>query len=136
MDKVRQMFASHPNPASDAQDQAFALVSAAAECMLVCTTCADACLEESDPSSLSLCIRSNLDCADMCATTARLAARPAQQDAKTLRAQIEACAVACRACAEACDNHAEKMEHCRICAETCRACAEACDAMIPAIVPA
>jgi hypothetical protein len=93
-------------------------------------------MEESDAASLSACIRTNLDCADICAATARLLARPGKQDADTLRAQLEACMTTCRACAEECDRHAEKMEHCRICAESCRACAEACDAMMAAIVPA
>jgi hypothetical protein len=136
MDRIRQMFETHPDPASDAGDEAFAMVTAAAECMLVCVTCADACLEEPDPASLRVCIRTNLDCADICAATARLVARPGEQDVGTLQAQLEACITACRACAEECEGHAEMMEHCRICAEACRACAEACDAMIGAIVPA
>jgi hypothetical protein len=130
------MFATHPNPASEAGDEAFAMVVATAECMLVCITCADACLEEPDPASLTDCIRMNLDCAEICATTGRLLARPGTQDVDTLEAQLEACMAACRACAEECESHAEMMEHCRICAEACRACAEACDTMIGAIVPA
>ena len=52
MERVRSMFAHHQNPASDAGDEAFALVQAAAECAAVCTTCADACLEEDDPASM------------------------------------------------------------------------------------
>jgi uncharacterized membrane protein len=134
MERVRQMFAQHPNPASDAGDEAFALVQATAECAAVCTTCADACLAEDDPAAMRSCIRANLDCADLCAVTGRLIARPGKQDPQTLRAQLEACAVACRHCAEECQRHAEKMEHCRICAETCRACAEACERMQQALV--
>jgi uncharacterized membrane protein len=129
MDRVRRMFETHPAPASDAGEEAYALVTAAAECVHVCTTCADACLEESEPASLRECIRGNLDCADICATTARLIARPGAQDQGTLRAQLEACATACRSCAEECDRHADRHEHCRVCAEACRACAEACDRM-------
>jgi hypothetical protein len=134
MNRVHQMFASHPNPASDAGEEAFALVVGAAECAAVCTTCADACLEEDDPAALRSCIRSCLDCAELCAVTGRLIARPGKQDPRTLRAQLEACASACRACAEECDRHAEAMEHCRFCAEACRACANACDRMKQAIV--
>lgn len=134
MERVRQMFASHPNPASEAGDEAFALVQAAAECAAACTTCADACLEEDDPAAMRSCIRSNLDCADLCAVTGRLIARPGAQDAETLRAQLKACAIACRACAEECDRHAEAAEHCGICAESCRACASACDRMQQALV--
>lgn len=134
MDRVRQIFATHPNPASDAGDEAFALVRAAAECAAVCTTCADACLEEDDPAALRSCIRSSLDCAELCAVTGRLIARPGAQDAETLRAQLEACAIACRACAAECDAHAEAMEHCRVCAEACRDCANACGRMQKALV--
>ncbi|HUO83545.1 MAG TPA: four-helix bundle copper-binding protein [Thermoanaerobaculia bacterium] len=132
MDRLRAMFSSHPNPASDAGDVAFALVIAAAECGYVCTTCADACLEERDPAALRKCIRLSLDCAEICALTARLISRPGEQDRAVLRAQLEACAKACRACADECDRHDH--EHCRICAETCRACADACHAMIEKLV--
>lgn len=132
MDRVSRMFSTHPNPASDAGEEAFALVSAAAECMLTCTTCADACLEEDDPSSMRECIRLNLDCADVSQTTARMIARPGKQDQSVLRAQLDACAAACRACAEECAKHDH--EHCRVCAESCRACAEACDRMKKALV--
>jgi hypothetical protein len=126
MDRVRQMFQSHPDPASDAGDQAFALVQAAAECAFVCTTCADACLGEEDPAALRACIRLNLDCADVCAVTARLISRPGPQSQKVLRAQLEACIAACLACAEECTEHAAHMEHCRVCAEACQRCADAC----------
>ena len=134
MDRVRRIFATHPAPASDAGDEAFALVAAASECAAVCTACADACLEEDDPAALRACIRTDLDCADLCAVTARLISRPGTQDGDTLRGQLDACAAACRACAAECDRHAGSMEHCRVCAEACRACAEVCDRMKARIV--
>lgn len=134
MDRVRQMFQTHPAPASDAGEEAFALVRAAAECTYTCTTCADACLEEDDPSDLRACIRLNLDCAGICSETARLIARPGAQDRTVLQAQLEACIVACRACAEECERHADHHEHCRICAESCRECADACERMTGALV--
>lgn len=134
MDRVRRLFQHHPNPASDAGEEAFALVTAAAECSYTCTACADACLEEDDPAQMRECIRRNLDCAEITSATAHLIARPGAQDAATLRAQLEACAKSCRACAEECEKHAGKMEHCRICAESCRACAEACERMKSALV--
>jgi hypothetical protein len=134
MDRIRKMFQTHPSPASDAGDEAFALVTAAAECTFTCTTCADACLEESDPASLRRCIRNNLDCADICQTTSRMISRPGEQESQVLRAQLDACATACRACADECEKHAEMHEHCRVCAEACRACADACDRMKQALV--
>jgi hypothetical protein len=134
MDRVRRMFQTHPAPASDAGEEAYALVQAAAECAFTCTTCADACLEEDDPAELRRCIRLNLDCAEICTLTAKLIARPGPQDPDLLRTQLVACATACRACAAECEAHAEHMEHCRICAESCNACAEACDRMKGALV--
>lgn len=134
MDRVRRTFSTHPDPASDAGDEAFALVKAAAECTYCCTACADACLAEDDPSAMRACIRMNQDCADICQTTARLFARPGKQDPETLHAQLEACAIVCRACAAECDKHADDMKHCRVCAECCRECADACDRMKKALV--
>lgn len=128
MDRVRRMFQSHPAPASDAGEEAFALIQAAAECTYTCTTCADACLEEEDPKAMRKCIRLCLDCAEICAVTARLIARPGPQDRNLLRAQLDACATACRACAHECAAHPGET-HCQVCAEACRACAEACDRM-------
>lgn len=134
MDRLKKTFSAHPNPASDAGEQAFALVTAAAECSYVCTACADACLEGPNPEDLRKCIRGNLDCAEITAVTARLISRPGEQDRQVLRAQLEACAKSCRSCADECDQHAESMEHCRICAEACRRCADACDSMLEALV--
>jgi len=134
MDRVRQIFQTHPAPASDAGEEAFALVQAAAESAFTCTTCADACLEEEDPRALRSCIRLNLDCADICTVTATLISRPGTQSPEVLRAQLEACIAACMACAEECASHAAHMEHCRVCAEACRACAAACVEMKGALV--
>jgi len=133
MDRVRRMFQTHPAPASDAGEEAFALVQAAAECTYTCTTCADACLEEDDPAAMRKCIRLCLDCAEICSVTAKLIARPGPQDQQVLRAQLEACATACRACADECASHTGEA-HCQVCAEACRACAEACDRMKGALV--
>ena len=128
------MFRTHPAPASDAGEEAFALVQAAAECAYCCTTCADACLQEEHVAELRKCIRLNQDCAEICSTTALLISRPGEQDRPALRAQLEACIAICRACAEECERHAGMHEHCAICAECCRACAEACERMAGALV--
>jgi hypothetical protein len=57
-----------------------------------------------------------LDCADVCATTARVLSRQTTSDGGTLRAVLEACATACRVCAEA-----------------CRRCERACQEMLTAL---
>lgn len=135
MDQMKRMLSTHPNPASEAGEEASTLIATAAECALVCTTCADACLSESDIDMLVDCIRLNHDCADICATTAAVFARAGHRDEPTLEALLEACAAACRACGEECARHADQHEHCRICAEVCRRCAEACERMTAALVP-
>lgn len=129
MDRIRQIFDSHPKPASDAGDEAFALVQAASECAHACTTCADACLEADDPGPLRKCIRLNQDCAGICFLVGQLISRPGPQDSHLLQAQLDACAAACKACAEECEAHGDRMAHCRICAEACHACARACEVM-------
>ena len=49
-----------------------ACIAACFECAQVCTACADACLAEDVVADLTKCIRTNLDCADVCETTGRV----------------------------------------------------------------
>jgi hypothetical protein len=134
MDQLGPMLASHPHPAGSEREAAQACVEACVECSAICASCADACLAEDDVQQMVQCIRLNIDCADICETTARLFARPSPRDADALRLQLEACAAICRACGDECAQHAAHMEHCRICADSCRRCAEACDSMLAALV--
>ena len=108
-------------------------IQAAMDCHQSCTTCADACLGGPKVEQMRHCIRLNLDCADVCSATGRVAGRLTDTDWSVLRAQLQACVDACRACAEECEKHSEMHEHCRICAEACRACAEACEALAGAV---
>jgi hypothetical protein len=91
-----------------------------------CTACADACLAEDMVAELTKCIRTNLDCADICTTTGAVLSRHTGYDANITRALLEACRVACASCATECEAHADMHEHCRICAEACRHCEQAC----------
>lgn len=100
------------------------------ECGQSCTACADACLSEQNVADLAKCIRTDLDCADICDVTARVLSRHTGYDANITRAQLQSCAQACSACAAECERHADHHEHCRVCAETCRRCAEACRALL------
>jgi hypothetical protein len=77
-------------------------------------------------AELTKCIRTNMDCADICATTARVLSRHTGYDANISRTLLEACATACTSCGDECASHAEMHEHCRNCAEACRACEQAC----------
>ena len=103
-----------------------AAIETVAVCSQACTACADACLSEDAVADLRKCVRSNLDCADICDATARVLSRHTGYDANISRAQLEACIAACRACGDECQRHASMHEHCRVCAEVCRACETAC----------
>ena len=84
-------------------------------------------------ADLRKCIRTNLDCADICATTARVLSRHTGYDANLTCAQLQACAQACKSCGDECEQHAGHHEHCRICADACRACEQACNELLAAI---
>ncbi|GAB7044677.1 MULTISPECIES: four-helix bundle copper-binding protein [Catenuloplanes] len=103
-----------------------AAIDALIDCAAACTACADACLSEDTVAELTKCVRTNLDCADICGVTARVLSRHTGYDANISRALLEACATACAACADECGGHAGMHEHCRVCADACRACERAC----------
>ena len=136
MSHVTTMLETHPvGPRVDAGllDET---ITAITECAATCTACADACLGESEVGPLVRCIRLNLDCADVCETTARLLLRLTQPDPDVLMAQLQACAATCRSCGDECQRHAAHHEHCAVCAESCRHSADACDRLITALAAA
>lgn len=102
------------------------------DCAQACTACADACLSEDTVAHLTKCIRTNLDCADLCEVTARILSRHTGYDANLSRAAIEACAQACASCADECARHVQH-NHCRVCAEACRQCEQACMRILAAM---
>lgn len=91
------------------------------ECVIECEHCAVACLQEAEVQMLAKCIRLDLDCAEICRTTATLLSR----DSDHAHHLMEACIQVCEACAAECEKHSH-MQHCTECAEICRQCAEAC----------
>lgn len=103
-----------------------ATIDALITCAEACTACADACLSESAVAELTKCVRTNMDCADICGTTARVLSRHTGYDANISRSLLEACATVCKSCGDECEGHANMHEHCRVCAEACRACEKAC----------
>lgn len=128
------MLRSHPHADKQrATDYAEAL-KALSTCAEICTACADACLGESDQlEHLRRCIRTNLDCSDICQATARVLMRQTETSHEMIHAQLHACILACQVCADECDAHSEEHDHCRICAEACRYCQERCNALLGAI---
>ena len=108
-------------------DQNKGLLNTLNECAAECYHCAAACLGEKDVKMLTNCIRMDIDCAEICKTTASFLARGSEHAAHLLKE----CAEICNDCAEECEKHIH-MEHCKRCAEICRACAEACVAGVAA----
>ena len=131
MNTISAMLQTHLNPALDPSQLAECL-TACLECAGCCTICADACLNENEHlNHLTKCISLNGQCADVCAATAGVLARASQGDAAVIRAQLQACVVACQACAQECETHAKMgMKHCEVCAECCRRCEKACQTLL------
>jgi hypothetical protein len=127
------MLESYPAEITVDRGRLAAAIDALIACAEACTACADACLSEKSVAELTKCIRTDLDCADICGATARVLSRHTGYDASISRALLEACAVACKACGDECWSHANMHEHCRICAEACRACEAACKDLLSTI---
>lgn len=131
--QVQQMIATHPDVSGSTNDVLIRAIEKMLECAQICQVCADACLAEEMVAELRQCIRTDLDCADICAVTARLAARRTGSNEALIVEALRLCERACGLCAAECEKHAEMHEHCRICAETCRACEAACHDAAPSV---
>ena len=131
---AKQMIETRPRASNVDTDILVSCIEACYACAQACTACADACLSEEDVAELVTCIRTDLDCADVCETTGRVLSRQTGYDANLTRSVLQACAQACRSCGAECDRHAEMgMEHCRVCAEACRSCEQACTGLLEAM---
>ncbi|GGM09724.1 hypothetical protein GCM10011594_32010 [Nakamurella endophytica] len=91
--------------------------------------CAEACLSEDTVVELVKCIRTVLDCADVCEATGRVLTQLAGSDASLIRAVL----ATCKACADKCESHAGLHGHCRVCAEACRRCERACRQLLDSL---
>lgn len=130
MTVAAEMLRTYPQDLGDVDHQALLeCINACVACSQACTACADACLGEEMVGELTKCIRTNLDCADICETTARVLSRHTGYDANLTRATLEACHIACSTCADECEKHTMH-EHCSVCATACRRCEEACAALL------
>jgi hypothetical protein len=131
--KTAEMMETYPAEINLDRKLLARVVESVTACAQACTACADACLSEEMVAELRTCIRTNLDCADICDTTARILSRHTGYDANLTRAQLLACVQACRSCGDECAQHAEMHEHCKVCAEACRDCEEACNELLAVI---
>lgn len=131
--QVSAMLNAHPRGQSILSKEKVAdCIAVCFECAQTCTSCADACLGEEMVADLTGCIRTDLDCADICAATGKILTRQTGGQSTITLAALEACQAACAACAEECEKHAGMHEHCRICAEACRRCEAACGVLLAA----
>ncbi len=134
MHVVEEMLNTYPQSLGSIDREKLArCITECRECEQACTACADACLSEEMVAQLVKCVRTNLDCADLCAATGNILSRHTGYDANITRATLEACRVACAACADECERHAEMHEHCKVCAEACRRCEQACAELLAAL---
>jgi hypothetical protein len=94
------------------------------ECHRICTEAAAYCLDEGGVLAQPSLVRSLLDCAQICQTSADFMLRLSDHHAVTCRA----CAEICEICAKSCEEHKDDEEMVE-CAELCRDCARACREM-------
>jgi hypothetical protein len=130
MRQIQQMFQSHPARFNFKSEEFAASVQACAICTEVCASCADACLAEADVKKLVSCIRTNLDCADLCGTVVQVLCRQTEPKTEFVHALLQAVVQGVRDCADECEQHATHHEHCRICALACRSCEERCQRLL------
>ena len=102
------------------------------ECIDNCTTChaicvetANHCLEMGGKHAEASHIRTLLDCAQICATSADFMLRGSELHART----CGVCAEACERCAADCERLADGDELMLRCAQMCRRCAGSCRQM-------
>jgi hypothetical protein len=132
---VGQILRSHPGQFEGVtRDQLLAVIDACSACAQACSACADACLAEPPSDDLRANVRSSLDCADVCVTTARILSRDTAGRLDLVVALLQACVTACKACDVTCGNAAAAVadghDHIRACHAACARCAEACQQLL------
>ena len=134
MSVAAQMLDAYPKDLGGIDKAALAqCITACFGCAQACTACADACLSEDMVAEMAKCVRTDLDCADVCEATGRVLSRHTGYDANLTRAVLQACASACKTCGDECESHAGHHEHCRLCAEACRRCEAACHTLLTSL---
>lgn len=98
-------------------------IQACYSCAAACDHCATACLAEDNVAAMENCIRTDIDCADIC----RLAAAAMARGSASASDICRLCADICDRCAAECGKHDH--DHCQACAKACRDCGEECRAM-------
>ena len=128
---IEKMIQEHPDVVArgDYNEALGQAVKHAMYCAAICNSCADACLAED--MDMSQCVRTCLDCSDVCQATYRIATRRTGSNVEVIRAQLEACIRTCEICEAECAKHDN--DHCRRCAQMCRECADDCRAALESL---
>lgn len=106
-------------------DEMRACIANCGECHAICTETAQHCLGMGGDHASPGHIRTLLDCAQICATSADFMLRGSELHGRT----CGVCAEACARCAEECEGMANGDETMLRCAEICRRCADSCRQM-------
>ncbi len=130
MSDAEEILKIHPTKIHMDTDFVVTCIIEAFNCAQACTACADACLAESELSSLVRCIRLNQDCSDVCVTTARMLTRQTEPDWTVLRSQIQTCLAVCHETANENERQAGQHPYCGVCAEVCRRIETACQNLL------
>lgn len=96
------------------------LVESLENCVAACNNCASSCLDEDNVQAMRMCIKLDLDCADVCHMALKLLARDSNHAASV----VVLCMGICAECAAECEKH--EHEHCQLCANVCRRCENHC----------
>jgi hypothetical protein len=125
---VDRILRAHPGQFEGvARDQLLACIDACTTCAQACSACADACLAEPRTDDLLANVRSSLDCADVCAATARVLSRDSAGRMDLVVSLLRACLTACQACGVTCESAAgDGPDHVGACRAACAQCADAC----------
>ncbi len=125
---LADILADHPHKDTFDFVELHRAATAAMECVLACSACADSDLSR-DATAMSSCIKSCLDCADICSVTAKILSRPSPTG-HAWQKIVAACAAMCAECATECAQH----DHvcCQQCAAACRECEQACQQLLAA----
>jgi len=108
---------------TNATDKHQACIDVCNKWVQACYECFNECLQEPDIQARDKCIRSLIECAQMCQMSAGLMSL----NASMAKEHCKLCAEICKMCAKECDKF--KDDHCKQCADVCRMCADECRKM-------
>lgn len=109
---------THPH---DADSEMARCIDACHDCHWICLATVNHCLALGGRHAGREHVKTMLDCAEICATSAGFMSRGSEMHA----AVCGVCAEICRRCAESCERMGDDAQMQR-CAEACRRCAEMC----------